>query len=454
VTVAHLGNDPNPELIVTDAGSNDVTILRSVIAGGHWTMVPVERLRAGTGPSSVLVSDVNRDGVPDLVVTDAGANEVRILFGRPNGTFDDRSPLILATGLQPEKSFVGDFAGDGKLGLVTLDAGSDDMTYYPDLSAADPVAQRLSSGGLGPIDAAVVDANGASDLVVANYVDGRIALFGGGPDGLHLLGSVDLAGGHPTALAASLGDPLTFFVASAGEGSAAVVHLEDLVEPSPVLPIETVAFKVPERGEAVSLQPLLAATVELVPVAVAEGEAPAGGLGAPAANGVPGPAKGQASSTAAGADAGPQAETETSPAGLAQGEEEAAVQRFVLGVDEAAAPAIGPDGATAPRDPRGGRPASTPARSEPLPAPAPPEPRPVVRAETDEREEAMGLAVEELVRRGAVLLEAAEDPLAPMVLLAALGLAWERRRAHSGERGTSVRRAGDVSPPRSANSGD
>jgi hypothetical protein len=200
------------------------------------------------------------------------------------------------------------------------------------------------------------------------------------------------------------------------------------------LPIEPAAFQVPERAATVSLQPLLAATVELVPVALAEGEAPAGNgpLGTPAPNSVAATGKGQIPATGSGADPGTPAEAALPATAPAQPAEDSAVQRFVLGVDEAAAPAIGPDGDTA-RGPAGALGPEMPARSDPVPVPSDALPLPVVRSPAAEAEEAEAPPVSDRTHRAA-LLEPADGLLGTMVLVAAAWcLPWQGRRERKGE---------------------
>jgi hypothetical protein len=197
-----------------------------------------------------------------------------------------------------------------------------------------------------------------------------------------------------------------------------------------LLPLEAVAFQVPERAATVSLQPLVASTVELVPVAVAEGEASGGNgsVGTPTPNSVAPQGKGQTPVPESGADPTTPAEAETpTAAALAQPEEDAAVQRFVLGVDEAPPPSIEPDGTTTTsHDPAAALSTEEPARSDPAPAPSGALPVPVVRVGTPGPKEAEALPVDGPAQRSGSFFEPGADLLGRMVLLAAAWcLPWE-----------------------------
>ena len=90
---------------------------------------------------------------------------------------------------EPEAAPVrGAFGAVSGLEHVALDPDTGDVTLITGLMGPDsPTSQEFSSGGLDPVAAfAVPGSNGFDDLVVANNVDGRIALLTGGPEGLTL----------------------------------------------------------------------------------------------------------------------------------------------------------------------------------------------------------------------------------------------------------------------------
>jgi large repetitive protein len=221
ITVQDLNADGLPDLVVANEGSNDVTVLLGQGQGADWTLTPGPRLRAGSGPVSTVVQDVTGDGIPDLLVTNSQSNNVSLLPGLGGGFFSDLNPLLFATGSAPQQAFVGEFDGRPGLDLVTVNAGSNDLTFFSGFGPG----RAIASGGSDPVAAVAGDFNhdGLLDLLVANHGDGRIALLLGGAAGLGLdrtFSSPDLP--HPTALElSSQGGALTFYVAEEGEEAAA-----------------------------------------------------------------------------------------------------------------------------------------------------------------------------------------------------------------------------------------
>jgi hypothetical protein len=82
LTVADLNGDGIPDLVVADSGSRDVSILFGQVSGGTWGLVPGPRYQTGNGPIATQLRDVNGDGIPDLVVTNAQDGTITTLLGR------------------------------------------------------------------------------------------------------------------------------------------------------------------------------------------------------------------------------------------------------------------------------------------------------------------------------------------------------------------------------------
>lgn len=171
----------------------------------------------GSGANSVIVSDVNLDGKPDLVVAnqsitvDSPYGSVGVLLGRGDGTFEPAATYISGD-FAASSIAVADVNGDGKPdllvanlcaantsclsgGVVDVLLGNGDGTFQP--------AMAYPSGGSYPQSIAVADVNmdGKPDLVLANYLSGMVGVLLGNGDGTFQPAAIYDPGGLPTAVA-------------------------------------------------------------------------------------------------------------------------------------------------------------------------------------------------------------------------------------------------------------
>lgn len=126
----------------------------------------------GAGPTSVAVGDFNGDRKLDLVVGDTESGSVSILLGKGDGTFQSAIDYPVGPGGSNEfyEVAVADFNGDGKLDLAVSDYNGNDVSVL--LGNGDGTFQTAVnySAGTNPTSVAVADLNGDGnlDLVVSN----------------------------------------------------------------------------------------------------------------------------------------------------------------------------------------------------------------------------------------------------------------------------------------------
>ncbi len=75
-------------------------------------------IAVGDRPYAVAVATLTGDGIPDIIVTNAGGDSVSVLLGRGNGTFLNPRRTF-AVGRQPFALAVADVTGDGIPDIVT-----------------------------------------------------------------------------------------------------------------------------------------------------------------------------------------------------------------------------------------------------------------------------------------------------------------------------------------------
>ncbi|MBN1491830.1 MAG: VCBS repeat-containing protein [Phycisphaerae bacterium] len=123
VAAVDVNGDSRPDLLVANAGANTVSVLFNT--GGGIFAAAVHHA-VGANPRGVTAADVNEDGWPDLVVACAGANKVNVLFNAGDGTFGGAPASTYAVGQSPRAVIAVDLDGDGWADLATanLDANT------------------------------------------------------------------------------------------------------------------------------------------------------------------------------------------------------------------------------------------------------------------------------------------------------------------------------------------
>ncbi len=222
ITVANLNGQP--DIIVANSGSNDVSILLGQGTGSNFTLIPGPRISTDAGPVAVAVGNILSNGTQDLAVANQQANNVQVFTGVGSGFFSQNARTY-PVGQAPDGLFLGDFSGSGTQ-IATLNGGSNSISLIN--PSAGGVTQTISTGGVYPSSgfAGNFTGNGYTDLVVGNTADGRIALFTGGAEGLNLSQSTTSAAvPSPTSLSfAGVSDGvLSFYAATAGREAASLL---------------------------------------------------------------------------------------------------------------------------------------------------------------------------------------------------------------------------------------
>lgn len=167
VAIGDFNRDGKPDMAVTNStNSGSVSIL---LGNGDGTFAPRTDLTMGTSAWGVAAGDFNGDGMLDLAVTNGGDNTVSILLGHGDGSFAARVDYVVAP--SPLSIASGDFNGDGNIDLALV-------CYWPNvvsvlLGAGDGTfsARTDYAAATGPYGLAISDFNGDGhpDLAVGNY---------------------------------------------------------------------------------------------------------------------------------------------------------------------------------------------------------------------------------------------------------------------------------------------
>jgi hypothetical protein len=187
VTVGNFNSDNQLDIAVANWNTNNVGIFLGYGNGSFTDMMPYSS-GAGSQPSCINVGDFNSDNISDIAVTNAGTNNIVVLFGVGDGSFLLGTSYSTGNGSQPFALVSADFNNDTRLDVAVANSHSDSIGIFLGYGNQPFAGVTLYSTGDGsePHSIAVSDLNndGQSDIVVANYGTNNIGVLLGHSNGV------------------------------------------------------------------------------------------------------------------------------------------------------------------------------------------------------------------------------------------------------------------------------
>lgn len=201
IATGDFNRDGKTDLVLVNPGTTSVTIL---LGNGDGKFTEKTNTVLAGGAEAAAVGDLNRDGIPDLALVNYVSQTVTILLGNGDGTFHQVKSQP-STGVEPLSIAIGDFNGDGILDLVV----SNQNNGFPNVGTVTVLLGNGKGGfkataaspqaGSIPETVAVADFNGDGkmDLVTANAGSNTISVFLGQGHGLFAKALTFRAGKDP-----------------------------------------------------------------------------------------------------------------------------------------------------------------------------------------------------------------------------------------------------------------
>ena len=229
IAVGDLNSDGFVDLLV-EGDSGDLSILYGVGDGMF-----AERIAIALGDSllDVGVADLDADGHLDILVTDSASHDIKLLFGQGDGTFPTQGSVPLPEANPPRHPghfSVTDVNDDGVVDIIATnwieDADIDEISTH--LGNGDGTFRAGivgMSGAAGFLEVADLDHDGTPDLVAMEGYRSRLAVSRGNGDGTFgtpaLRASAQEGGSHVIAFA-KLNDDEHLDMLTGGRGGVSI----------------------------------------------------------------------------------------------------------------------------------------------------------------------------------------------------------------------------------------
>jgi hypothetical protein len=163
---------------------------RVMLGNGAGFLAAPVTVAAGTSPTAVAIGDVTFDGRPDLVVANGGSNDVSVLAGTGSTSPMFQSPVSYPVGTNPVSVALADVNADGKLDIVTANAGSNNVSALLRTNGGTFQSAVNYALGFSPSALTIANFNGDTapggrpynDLAVVNSTGNSVAVLLNGAD--------------------------------------------------------------------------------------------------------------------------------------------------------------------------------------------------------------------------------------------------------------------------------
>ncbi|CAF4240686.1 unnamed protein product, partial [Adineta steineri] len=182
ITTGDFNNDNRLDIVVSNFLLNSISIF---YGNGDGTFSNLTNYTTGSHsqPAGIIISDLNNDGILDIVVANFGTDNIGVFFGNVNHSFHDQITFSTGTGSSPYALVVEDFNNDNQPDIAFVNYGTNCLgvllqcingTFF------DPLTYSTGNNSQ-PYFLAVGDFNKDKrlDIVVANSGTDNIGMFFG-----------------------------------------------------------------------------------------------------------------------------------------------------------------------------------------------------------------------------------------------------------------------------------
>lgn len=182
ICISDLNGDTKPDIVVTNYGVATVSVLINTTVGSTISFAPIVTYATGNLPTSVAANDIDGDGRPDIVTANSTSHTISVLRNTSAGTLSFASKVDFATANGPATIVLSDVNEDGKPDVAVACQSANSIDVFRNTSNPGSISFAAKIGfatASGPraIVSTDLDGDGKNDLVTANYSSGSISML-------------------------------------------------------------------------------------------------------------------------------------------------------------------------------------------------------------------------------------------------------------------------------------